>query len=208
MFKHMKIVSLLLMAGVITACDQSSINHEALVVDVTAVARALGRDQVMQQQLESARQQLAGQLVQISTDLTRQLQEKQQELTENGKKQDEKTSHQLGELELQANQQLNKSRQLAGQKATEFRNKLVIEFRSEVVSVAAEIAKQKGAAYVYASNSLLWHTSSVDITDEVIGAMRAMASNRQSSSEVDSQANSQQGHGGVPATANKAEQAE
>jgi len=69
---------------------------------------------------------------------------------------------------------MKKTQQLANQKAITYRDKLVSEFRSEVMAVAESIALQQHAEAVYvAGNNLLWHSSNIDITDEVIGLMRA-----------------------------------
>lgn len=161
----------------------NSSNSDALVVDVMAVARALGRDEVMQQQLDQARQLLNSQLQQISTDLNAQLKEKQAEITggngkdnsskHNNSKDNEEVKMKLDALARQASVQLSNTQKIATQKAAEFRDRLVKEFRDEVMRVSQGIAQQRKAEFVYASSSLLWHASSVDITDEVIGQMRA-----------------------------------
>ena len=155
-------------------CDSGkSSNSDALVVDVMAVARALGRDEVMQQQLDQARQLLNKQLLQISTDLNAQLKEKQAEITGGNGKDSEEVKMKLDALARQASVQLSNTQKIATQKAADFRGRLVKEFRDEVMHVSQGIAQQRKAEFVYTSSTLLWYASPVDITDEVIGQMRA-----------------------------------
>ena len=147
-----------------------------LVVDLLAVARALGRDEVMTQKLDLARQQLNDQMSQISEELDKQLKAKESEFEQASKKNRDKTKMELDQLTLKANLQLRKTQQLANQKAILYRNQLVDEFRYEVMEVAEKIAQQRKASTIITSGSdLLWYASSIDITDEVIGGLRARA---------------------------------
>lgn len=160
-----------------SACDSGAPQSgRTLIVDLVAVARALGRDEVMTQKIEQARQLLSEQLVKISSDLEKQLKEKETELDESAENTNEDTSKQLQQLTQQANIQLKKTQQLANQKAVAYRDNLVSNFRNEVMTVAESIAHEHRAVAVYvAGSNLLWYSSSIDITDEVIGLMRAQA---------------------------------
>jgi Skp family chaperone for outer membrane proteins len=158
-----------------SACNyDASQTNTALIVDLPAVARALGRDEVMTQKLEQARQQLSEQLVQIGADLEKQLKDKETDFGKSSDENKEESRKQLDQLVQQANIQLKKIRELANQKAISYRDKLVSEFRNEVMQVAEDIAQQHQAVAVYvAGSNLLWYSSTIDITDEVIGVMRA-----------------------------------
>jgi len=158
-------------------CDKNATqSNAALVVDLQTVARALGRDEVMTQKLEQARQLLGDQLLQISANLEKQLKEKETQLAGEAKEVKDESRQQLEQLTQQANIQLKKTQQLANQKAISYRDKLVDDFKKEVMTVAESIAHKRKAVAVYAAdNNLLWYASSIDITDEVIGVMRAQA---------------------------------
>jgi Skp family chaperone for outer membrane proteins len=160
-----------------TGCDTNTTqSNMALVVDLQAVARALGRDEEMTQKLEQARQLLSEQLLQIGVDLEKQLKEKETELGRTSKDDKDESREQLEQLTQQANIQLKKNQQLANQKAISYRDMLVDGFRKEVMTVAESIAHKHQAVAVYVTGSnLLWYSNTIDITDEVIGSMRAQA---------------------------------
>jgi len=144
---------------------------QSLVVDLTAVARALGRDEVMQQKLQKAQQQLNAQLEQIGSGLQTQLQDQESKLAGEAKKTRQET---LEKLSQQANLQLRQSRLVAERKADQYRLKLIDGFRDEVRWVAKSLAEKRGAQSVFVNDgNLLWYAPAIDITDEVIAALRA-----------------------------------
>lgn len=144
---------------------------QPLVVDLTAVARALGRDEAMQQKLQTAQQQLNAQLKQIGSDLQTQLQDQESKLAGEKKKVRQET---LEKLSQQANLQLRQSRLIAERKADRYRLKLIDGFRNEVRQVAKSLSEKRGAQSVFINDgSLLWYSPAIDITDEVIAALRA-----------------------------------
>lgn len=159
----------------LSACNETSKNTE-LVVDLAAVARALGRDDVMTQKLDQARNTLNTQLLKIGEDLEQQLKQKKDELEKASKKDKPAGEKELGEMTRKANAQLKQTQQLARQKASTFRDKLIQDFREEVMDAAGGIAENRGASSVVAAGAhLLWYDSRNDITDEVIGVMRDSA---------------------------------
>ncbi len=140
------------------------------VIDLAAVAKALGRDEVFKQQSEEASRQLQQQLTEFASGLQEQLREEQSKLGE------QPTPEQQQELRrklIEAQRQVQQSQLLARQKATEFQTQIVNAFRAEVQPVAAEVARANGASSVLLSNAFLWFEHSVDITGKVIDAMRA-----------------------------------
>ena len=160
---------------IVTAgCKDTSNTSASLVIDLTAVARELGRDEVMNAQFEQARQQLNSQLVQISADLEKQLQEKKDELDKAPKNKKEESQKEIELLTQQANLQLRKTQQLANQKAIQYRDQLLADFKKDVMVVAEQIAEKRNAVTILTAGSdLFWYASTIDITDEVIGKMRA-----------------------------------
>ncbi|MAT66560.1 MAG: hypothetical protein CMN57_13080 [Gammaproteobacteria bacterium] len=174
MFPIVRLGSILLSAVVLLACTPGENTPDSpLVVDITAVAKALGRDEVMEQQLAATRDQLNRQLDEITHDLNSQLEEKQAELAEQA---DEAQTQELQALALQARQTLEQTRALAQQKALAYRSSLVLAFQEEVRAEAAEIARQRGATSVMLANvATLWFDPRTDITGEVIARMRAAA---------------------------------
>lgn len=197
----MRKILFLLAAGImLSGCDKiphslgqagAAKGSGVAVLDLGAVAKALGRDEVFRQQMESARQQLGQQLNEFSTGLQGQLREEQAKL---GEAPTAEQQQELREKVAQAQRQVQQSRVLARRKAAEFQSNLAVAFRNEVQPVAAEVARARGASAVALSNTLLWFEPEVDITGEVIDRMRAMgamgsAAPAESQAEQDQPAN-------------------
>lgn len=140
------------------------------VIDIDAVAKALGRDEVVKQQIQAAGQQLRQQLTEFSSGLQTKLNEEKSKL---GSEPSADERQQLQEKLLAAQQQVQQSQVLARQKAAQFQNQLALQFRNEMRPVAAEIARKQGASTVLLANTLLWFDAPIDITGAVIDAMSA-----------------------------------
>jgi Skp family chaperone for outer membrane proteins len=161
------------LVAALSGCNLSSgivTSNQPLVVDIAAVARALGRNEAMQKQIDMAYKKLNTQLVEIGSEL---------EQRPNRKKEDLETGNESGKadfdkLVLQANLQLKRTRQIAQKKGELYRGRLLNEFRQEVMGAARQIADKRDAVVVVAANNdILWYSSAIDITDETIGILRA-----------------------------------
>ena len=161
------IASLALLAG----CEPQGGGRAAVaIIDLDAVARALGRDDVIAQQINIANQQLAGQLGQVATDLQQQVQARRDEYDVIG----DEAQQELEQLTAVANQRLQQTQQLAQQRSAQFQQAVINAFRNEVSPYASQIATERGAvAVITVATPMLWFDSNADITDEVIAAMRA-----------------------------------
>jgi Skp family chaperone for outer membrane proteins len=143
----------------------------AAVIDLDAVASALGRDDVIQQKLQAAAQELQAQLQQIGGDLQKQLQDEQAKL---GTAPSEDARKALQERAVDLNRQWQQTQQLAQSKAAQYRNQVIAEFQKEVEPFAREEAQSIGAQVVLTSGvPMLWFDEAIDITDEVIARLRA-----------------------------------
>ena len=185
----------------VSGCGQAP-NHSAsgggsktAVVDLNAVAKALGRDEAIQRQLQSATQQLNQKLVQAAQQMQQQLNEQQKQLSDSEKEASQEDLQKLKERFVRArrNVQVNKAKaQLVQRQA---KAQLVQQFRQEVKPIAQGIAEQQGADVVVVSNAnVLWFDRSSDITDEVIAEMRAAGHSASSGSS--SQQGTSSGSGG------------
>lgn len=151
-------------------CKPSGLFEQVAVVDLNAVAEALGRDDAIAKDVETANNKLNQQLEQITADMRKQLETEKEKLGEKPSKEEEQKFIQLVQ---QANNQLSQTKQVAIQKSQQVQNSLVIEFRNEVSAASKEIAQKNGFLTVIAVNDgLLWADSSVDITKDVISEMR------------------------------------
>ncbi len=140
------------------------------VLDLAAVAKALGRDETVKQQVQAAGEQLRQQLTSFSSGLQDKLREQQAKL---GTNPSDDERQQLQRQLVEAQRQVQQSQALARQKAVQFQNQLAVQFRNEIQPVAAEIARAKGATTIAMANTLMWFDPALDITGAVIDAMRA-----------------------------------
>jgi len=163
-----------LLIGLLTGCNSltsGNKKNDSVYLDLSVIARALGRDELIEQQQKVALDQLNLQLLRISEDLNKQLEEEKLKL---GKKPGEAEKQQFNVVATNANKQLQQSQLLAKQKLITFKQQLIRDFRNEVKFVAQPIAKNRGAISVtIIDNNILWFDPSADITDEVIATLRA-----------------------------------
>ena len=160
----------------ISGCDVQgiSIGNSILVVDLDAVAKATGRQELMEKELEFANLKLTEQLKLVASQLEENIADERDKL---GKSPSAEQKQQLENLVLQAQQQLVNSKNVALQQSTEFRSDLIFRFRSDVADIAQGIANRVGSKLVLVSNyETIWFDPTSDITDEVIAAMRARKS--------------------------------
>jgi len=143
----------------------------AVVVDPQAVADALGRRQVLEEQVAQTEQQLRSQVAQIAQALESRLQEEREKLGE------ELTEKELAELSAKvedAQARLRQAQRLAQARSRTYRTSLRQQFWEELRPVAAGLARERGASLVLmVTDAVLWFDPEEDITDEVIAVMRA-----------------------------------
>lgn len=171
--KELRVVTLLISLFLLVGCNELgfSFNNPILIVDLDAVAKATGRQELMQKELEFANLRLTEQLKLVASQLEDSVSEEKDKL---GKSPTSKEKQQLETLVLQAQQQLVNSKNLAVQQSSEFRSDLILRFREEVKNIALNIAKRSGSKLVLISNyETIWFDPAADITDEVIAQMRA-----------------------------------
>ena len=170
--KAVRRIRLLALAGVISllaACEMPTAGTPVAIIDLDAVARALGRDDVIAQQINLANQQLAGQLGQVATNLQQQVQAERDKYEVIG----DEAERELQQLTAVANQRLQQTQQLAQQRSAQFRQQVIASFRAEVTPYAQQIADARGAsAIITVATPMLWFDPDADITDEVIAEMR------------------------------------
>ena len=184
MFMKRSVFVLLFASVLLSACDKfpdtssllgnkqakSAAKQAVAVIDLSAVAKALGRDEVVKQQVQAAGEQLRQQLTDFSSGLQEKLREEQAKL---GTNPSDVERQQLQKQLVEAQRQIQQSQALARQKAAQFQNQLAMNFRNEIRPVAAEIARAQGASAIALANTLMWFDPTLDITGAVIDAMRA-----------------------------------
>ena len=160
---------LLLLLG---ACDGRFPGGEPMVViDLAAITKATGQDERVRGKVEANNATLNAQLNELAGSLEKQLQAEKEKL---GERPTEADQQRLAAMTQQAQRQLGQSQSQAVQQSQQFENNLLLALREKIQPVAAEVARGRGAkAVVLADGRLLWFDPSTDITDEVIGLLRA-----------------------------------
>lgn len=145
--------------------------NSILVVDLDAIAKATGRQELMQSELELANVRLTEQLKLVASQLEQSISLEKDKLSKSPS--DEETK-QLQTLVAQAQQQLVNSKNVAVQQSNVLRSNLILNFRKDVAAIAKEIAQRHGSKLVTVSSyETIWFDPKADITDEVIAVMRA-----------------------------------
>ena len=187
----LKLLLLILVLTSLSGCDviNMAFNRPMLIVDLDAVAKATGRQELMQKELEFANLRLTEQLKLVASQLEEAVSDEKDKI---GKSPSKEQKKQLESLAIQAQQQLLNSKNLAVQQSTEFRSDLILQFRKEVASIAQEIAKKAGSQLVIVSNyETLWFDPASDITDEIISVMRARKANKSVSQQNSTQSSNE-----------------
>jgi len=181
MVKQLAVIVLLLSS--LSACDQMQSRSSTAILDLDAIAKATGQADIIKQQIEKANQELNSQLAIISNKLNEQLDSEKKKM---GKKLSKEEQKQLQQLILQANKKMQQSKTLATQKSQQYRVALIQQLRSNIKPIAEKIARKRGADIVVTTNNTtIWFNPEIDITDEVIAAVRAQTAASTSSAPAE-----------------------
>ena len=174
-----------LMLAVVLSCEQSptpanakaepgatvaSAAPETVVVDLDAVAKALGVDEAMAKQLKAFTENVNQQVGKIGQKLKADVAAKQEAL---GEEPTDEQRKELATLANEANRKFVSAQQEGRLRVTQARGQLVNQFREQVATVAKGIAEQRGATTVVSAGAqVLWFDPATDITGDVIDALR------------------------------------
>ena len=141
------------------------------VVDLNAVSKATGHDEVISKEMEVVNANLTSQIQTITDNLNKVLAEQKEKF---GKKITVEQQQQLQELLIKANQQLELKRNEANQKSAQHKQSLILTWRDQLQPIVQAIAEDNGASVVLVQNPLvMWFDTSLDITADVIAKLRA-----------------------------------
>jgi Skp family chaperone for outer membrane proteins len=149
---------LIVLALMATACEKGG---GVAVVNMESVARALGRDATIEQQIDTRTQELQGQLQQVAKQIGEKL---EAEVV--------KTPDQRAQLQQQAQVAFQQQQQQAQQVLAQYRVKLATDFRNEVKTAAQKIAEERQFSVVVVDQVAVYYKDTQDITDDVTKAMR------------------------------------
>jgi Skp family chaperone for outer membrane proteins len=162
------LAAVLLIAG----CDQiAGKGPGTLIVDLAAVAKATGQETAMQEQAQTAREDLNAELANAAQNLEQQI---EQERVASGDTPTAEQELQLQQMAMQAQQRYGQLQAEAQQQAQQHEVNLVLEFREQIKPFAEKIARSRGASVVLlADQSVFWIDPTIDITGGVIDALSA-----------------------------------
>lgn len=163
--------TVVLAAAAIAACDRLPGGPGTVIVDLAAVAKATGQDVAMQKRMDDSRAELTAQLQDVAANLENELNEHRDKLG------DSPTVAEQQELQQKitaAQQQYSQTQAAAQQQVQQFEADVVLQYRESLRPILRDIATARGASVVrVADTAILWFDPAVDITAEVIAAIRA-----------------------------------
>ena len=173
MFKTVISLIITTLLIILSGCDYNPLKqnkNNILVLDLNAVAKAINRDTLINQQINQAEARLQEQLSKLQAEIENNLKvESEKSKSVNGKKETTK------DLEIKAAQKMQLAVNEARQKVKSYRLELLNLFKGEVQPIAVGIAEKRKASIVrYTDTSILWFSDAVDITDEVIAELRSI----------------------------------
>jgi len=176
--KH--IIGISLVAVILLAtqgCDHSTnISGSArignvAVVDLDRVAKALGRDEVMQARMKEHAEQMQKQLQGLQKNLTTQIKSEQEKLGSDATDEDKVK---VNSLVRDADQRLKQAVSVAQQSSAQVRVDLISKFREDVQPAARRAASKRGLTVIMVKQAnLLYYDPVTDITDAVIDELQA-----------------------------------
>jgi Skp family chaperone for outer membrane proteins len=145
--------------------------NRSVVVDLDAVAKAMGWDAVITKRVELATQNLNAQLIQAAENLEKELKQLQADL---GASPTEPQLARFQQSKLRVQQTVQSNKTLAEQARDAVRAEQILLFRKEIKPVAGLIAGERHAEVVLIANQdVVWYDPAADITGEVISRLRA-----------------------------------
>jgi len=175
MMRMFKFSLVALSAVLLCSCNQPSGSGgtNAVVVDLDAVARAMGRDTLIDKRVEQATQTLNSKLIEAAANMEKELKKQQ---TEFGTSPTEEQRGKLKQTAQKIQENIQSNKEIAGQARQRVRLEQIQIFRNEVKAIAARLAAKRQASLVMVANQdVLWFTPSSDITAAVIAEMRSPA---------------------------------
>ena len=115
-----------MIAALMAGCNGQSNSNAVVYVDLAAVAKSLGRNEVINKQMAAAEKNVNEQLNTIAVDLNKQVETKKKELTSKSKKKDKKD---VSQFEKQALQVMRNKKREAQTKINQLKVNLLNKFR-------------------------------------------------------------------------------
>ncbi len=148
------------------ASSSNQPNQTVLLIDLSELAKATGKQEKLNKQMKHAENQISEQMNELKSKIKVQLEAEQAKASAAATKEAEQQFQMfLG----QAQQQLQAAQIAANSKIQEYRVKLLDKYKREIKPHAEKLAKARNASLVqYVDEKTLWFNPSVDITQAMI----------------------------------------
>lgn len=168
--RWMTVATLLLALGALTGCDRGPAAGGVAVIDLDAVAKAMGRDKAINEQVQTYAKDQEAKLRELKSELEQQVSSAAEQLDKDASVEDKKS---LNTLVLGARDQLTRELGHARQSAQQLRQQLVRDFAIEVQPMARRAADRRGLSVVLIKQAgMLVVAPEADITNDVIDMLQ------------------------------------
>ena len=164
------VMASVLLLGILAGCNYGQSHGGVAVIDLDAVASAIGRDKAISEQVQAFAKQQETKLQALKSELEQQVNNASGQLAEDASAEEKQSlTNKIVEARNQLTQELGQARQSAQQ----LRQKLVRDFATEVQPIARRVAQKHGLQVVMVKQAwLLVVAPEVDITAEVIADLK------------------------------------
>ncbi|NQY88164.1 MAG: OmpH family outer membrane protein [Colwellia sp.] len=175
------IVTASLMSGLLACSEQSQ--DKVLVVDLSIVAKAVGRDTLMSTKLDEVNTALQQHLLTFKESIEKKVQTEKEKISGSTTKQQQE----FQALVIKAKQTMLVAQNNAQEKSKQYQEQLLQQFKDDIQPIVSSIAKQQKASIVRVYNaSLLWVDNAIDISDKVIIELKKLSAQTATNSDVTS----------------------
>jgi Skp family chaperone for outer membrane proteins len=165
-------IALLSVASLTGCLPEGKSTGGTAIIDMTKVARSLGRDEAIAERVKQDLFIKQEQLKQLREDLLSKVEDEKEKL---GKKPEQEDVEKLNTMILDADKQLRLEIARAEQASQQMQTEQLLRFRDEVEPVARRVASSRGLDTVLIKQQyILVHADAVDITDAVIDELQKL----------------------------------
>lgn len=166
-----KASALALAALLMTGCDLVTGKGGVAVIDLDAVAQAVGRDKAITDQVQTYAKDQEAKLVELKAQLEQQVTTAAEKVKKEASDEDKQA---VTALVLEARNQLSRELNQARQSAQQLRQQLVRDFAVEMQPLARRAADKRGLTVVMVKQpGMLVVSPEADITNDVIDMLQA-----------------------------------
>lgn len=148
-----------------TGCNNEPPKPQAVLLNMGAVGDATGITERVKERTATINQQISKEIRTLTARLNKEFEDEKASL---GDKPSEEDENNIQTLQEQRKYQITQARKEGNSRRTKEISELNQSFVDEIMSVAQQVASERGASLILKDNSAFWSDGSADITDDVI----------------------------------------